>query len=167
MRRCTSAQRCKRTPCGCHHSILTRHGPPFTQNGRMRIISALPFGTTGRVHSGCGDLAAHGSDRRRGPRPIKARAVVICMREIPGLAQPSPCGLFRHARSQAHAHVHSACAASARDATAHVHVASELALPFVASRPGSSPRLHRGMRDQARAVRRVLLLMRACIRHNG
>ena len=42
----------------------------------------------------------------------------------------------------------------------------ELALPFAAARRGFPPRLPRGMWDQAGAVRRVLLPMRAYIRHN-
>ena len=101
----------------------------------MRIINALPFGTTGRVHPGSRDLAAHGSDRRRGPRPIKAWGVVICMREFSGLAQSWPCGLFRCARSQAHAHVHFACVP--RVAIVHVHVASSW--PRVSSTVCSCP----------------------------
>ena len=39
-------------------------------------------------------------------------------------------------------------------------MASELALPFIAACPGFSPPLHRGMRHQARGVRRVQLPMR-------
>ena len=96
-----------------------RNGPQFTQNGRMRIINAFPFQWHYRPRalrirrSGC-----HGPDRGRGPRATRARAGVIYMRKFPGLAQ----------RSQAHAHIHSACVA--RVALAHeiVHVASELAL---------------------------------------
>ena len=74
---------------------------------------------------------------RAGLRATQANAVVICMREYPELAQPAVCGLRRPARSQVHAHVHFACAV--RVAIAHVHVASELTLPFF-----SLP-LHRGM----------------------
>ena len=126
-----------------------------------------------RVHSGSGDLAAMGpraGDRGRGPRATSATAGVIFMRKFPGLARPAPRGLCGLARSQAHAPVHSACAARVHDT---VHVASELALRstalcsyFVAPRPGFSPPLHRGMWDHAMAVRRMLLWMRACIRHN-
>ena len=76
---------------------------------------------------------------RAGSEGHPARAGVICMREFPGLAQPAPRGLWRLARSQAHAHVHSTCAA--RVALAHdiAHVASELTLratPLCSCPPG-------------------------------
>ena len=116
------------------------NGPPFTQNGRMRIISAFPFGTTGRVHSGSGDLAAMGpaAGGVRGP-PGPGPALYACANSPGWPARAAPRGLWRIARSQAHAHVHSTCAA--RVALAHdiAHVASELTLratPLCSCPPG-------------------------------
>ena len=102
------------------------------------------------------------------PRAGPEGRLVACA-NAPSLARRLPCGQCRPARSNAHAHVHSAWAYAALNFACGrgPGVASEsaprrtalLGCPFgllVAPAPG--------MRHQARAVRRVLLRMRACMR---
>ena len=137
-----------------------RNVPPFTQNGRMRIISAFPFGPTGRYSAL--RIQRYGCPWAR-PLAGPEGRLVACA-NAPGLARRLPRGLCGSARSHAHAHVHFACACAARVAIAHVHVG--LAWP-PSVRSGSSPPRRQGIRHHARAARRVLLQMRACIRHKG
>ena len=128
IRRCTSAQRCKPNTVWLSPQHLDGEWAtiypewPHAHHQRIPIWHYRPRALRIR-RSGC-----HGPGRGRGPRATRARAGVICMREFPGLAQPAPRGPWRLSRSQAHAHVHSTCAA--RVALAHdiAHVASELAL---------------------------------------
>ena len=105
------------------------NGPPFSQNGRMRITRPFPFGTTCRVHSGSGDLAAHWPYRGRGrgqgrvpPVPGPVPSFFACA-DAPGW--PS-----RRRAACVCACARILCACVAQVAIAHVHVASKLALPF-------------------------------------
>ena len=122
---CADAFLCKgvnRTPCECHHCILMKSVPPFTQNGRMRIISAFPFGPTGRYSAL--RIQRYGCPWVR-PRAGPESRLVACA-NAPGLVWRLPCGLCSPARSHAHyhahAHVHFTCAYAARVVIAHVHV---------------------------------------------
>jgi hypothetical protein len=77
-----------------------RNVPPFTQNGRMRIISAFPFGPTGRYSA----LRI----QRYGCRPLAGpEGRLVACANGPGLARRLPCGLCRPARSHARAHARS------------------------------------------------------------
>ena len=157
------------------------NGPQFTQNGRMCAISSFQLGTAGCVHSRSGDLAAHGSDRGRGPRATRARAVVICARNRHACADAPGWTRLIHRRA---ACVGPRAATRIHTCTSHAQIMLQLRmcmrtwppsqlcnpLPFLAARSSFSefsPPLNRGMRDQARAVRRVLLPMRVGITHNG